>query len=141
MPSTKYTRIEITQDAYAGLEAEAIIQRKTLKKLASDIILNGISKKALNFVQDSVAIENNKKITKEIIEKVKMDIGATNLNDALLDKIKKILLDEGYQGAMLYVAQNTASFPRDELFRVLTVFQLRKIPSALAVDLIDELNR
>ena len=55
MPSTKYTRIEITQDAYAGLEAEAIIQRKTLKKLASDLILNGISKKALNFVQDSVA--------------------------------------------------------------------------------------
>ena len=71
---------------------------------------------------------------------MKIDIGTTNLNAALLDKIKKILLDEGYQGAMLYVAQNTASFQRDELFRVLTVFQLRKIPSALAVDLIDELN-
>jgi hypothetical protein len=50
MPSTRYTRIEITQEAYMGLEAEAVLQGKTLKKLASDLILNGISAKALNFV-------------------------------------------------------------------------------------------
>ena len=51
MPSTRYTRIEITQEAYMGLEAEAVLQGKTLKKLASDLILNGISAKALNFVR------------------------------------------------------------------------------------------
>ena len=53
MPSVKYTRIEITQEAYMALEAEAILQGKTLKKLASEMILRGASKKALNFVQES----------------------------------------------------------------------------------------
>jgi hypothetical protein len=53
MPSTRYTRIEITQEAYMGLEAEAVLQGKTLKKLASDLILKSISAKALKFVQQS----------------------------------------------------------------------------------------
>ena len=30
MPSVKYTRIEITQEAYMALEAEAILQGKTV---------------------------------------------------------------------------------------------------------------
>ncbi|MBN1235944.1 MAG: hypothetical protein JW999_07840, partial [Methanotrichaceae archaeon] len=46
-------RIEITQEAYMGLEAEAVLQGKTLKKLASDLILRSISAKALRFVQQS----------------------------------------------------------------------------------------
>jgi hypothetical protein len=46
------------------------------------------------------------------------------------------LLDEGYQGAMLYVAQHTASLQRYELFRILTICQLNKIPSLIASDLI-----
>ncbi len=53
MPSGRYTRIEITQEAYMGLEAEAVLQGKTLKKLASDLILGSISEKALQFVQQS----------------------------------------------------------------------------------------
>ncbi|HUS75443.1 MAG TPA: winged helix-turn-helix domain-containing protein [Methanothrix sp.] len=53
MPSGRYTRIEITQEAYMGLEAEAVLQGKTLKKLASDLILKSISAKALKFVQQS----------------------------------------------------------------------------------------
>jgi hypothetical protein len=53
MPSGRYTRIEITQEAYMGLEAEAVLQGKTLKKLASDLILRSISAKALKFVQQS----------------------------------------------------------------------------------------
>ncbi|HPT19330.1 MAG TPA: winged helix-turn-helix transcriptional regulator [Methanothrix sp.] len=36
-----------------GLEAEAVLQGKTLKKLASDLILGSISEKALQFVQQS----------------------------------------------------------------------------------------
>jgi hypothetical protein len=35
MPSIRYTRIEITPEAYRSLEAEAILQGKTLKRLAS----------------------------------------------------------------------------------------------------------
>jgi hypothetical protein len=53
MPSGKYTRIEITEEAYKGLEAEAVLQGKTLKKLASQLILKSISPKALEFIQHS----------------------------------------------------------------------------------------
>ena len=136
MPSAKYTRIEITQEAYEALEAEAILLGKTLKKLASELVLKGISKKALNFVQDS--IESKKKIDGEIVEKVMEDIDTVRLkiDKDLLEQVRNALLDEGYQGAMLYVAQNTASMQRDDLFRVLTICQINKIPSAMAADII-----
>ncbi len=52
MPSGRYTRIEITQEAYMGLEAEAVLQGKTLKKLASELILKSISQKALQFIHE-----------------------------------------------------------------------------------------
>jgi predicted Zn-dependent peptidase len=144
MPSVKYTRIEITQEAYVALEAEAILQGKTLKKLASELILKGISKKALNFVQDSsYSIENSKSITDDLLQKVMKDIGFTeiNIDPAILERVKKVLLEEGYQGAMLYAAQHTASMQRDELFRMLTVCQLNKIPSISAADLIKRLSK
>jgi hypothetical protein len=57
MPSGRYTRIEITPAAYMGLEAEAILQGKTLKRLASELILKGISQKALLFVQEDVKVK------------------------------------------------------------------------------------
>jgi hypothetical protein len=139
MANFKYTRIEITQEAYEALEAEAILQGKTLKKLASELVLKGISKKALNFVQDSTySLESKKKIGSEIVEKVIEDIGTIELNidQELLESVKVALLDEGYQGAMLFVAQNTASMQRDELFRVLTVCQINKVPSVIAADII-----
>jgi hypothetical protein len=139
MANVKYTRIEITQEAYEALEAEAILQGKTLKKLASELVLKGISKKALNFVQDSTySVEIKKKISSEIVDKVIEDIGAIELNidKELLESVKNALLDEGYQGAMLFVAQNTASMQRDELFRVLTVCQINKVPSVIAADII-----
>lgn len=56
MPSCRYTRIEITPEAYLGLEAEAIIQGKTLKRLASELIIKGVSQKALRFVSEDVGI-------------------------------------------------------------------------------------
>ncbi|MCJ7444240.1 MAG: hypothetical protein MUO26_06885 [Methanotrichaceae archaeon] len=144
MPSVKYTRIEVTQQAYLALEAEAILQGKTLKKLASELILDAVSKKALNFVQDSAfSIEVNNTLNNETMEKVIKNIGTTQINiaDAFLDHLKRALLDEGYQGAMLYVAQHTASLQRDELFRVLTICQLNKMPSLFAVDLITKLKK
>jgi hypothetical protein len=144
MANVKYTRIEITQEAYEALEAEAILQGKTLKKLASELLLKGISKKALNFVQDSTySVEIKKKISSEIVDKVIEDIGAIELNidKELLESVKNALLDEGYQGAMLFVAQNTASMQRDELFRVLTVCQINKVPSVIAADIIMRKNQ
>jgi osmotically-inducible protein OsmY len=143
MPSVKYTRIEVTQQAYLALEAEAILQGKTLKKLASELIMDSVSKKALNFVQDSaLSIEADSKIYKENLEKVANKIGKTqiNIDKFILDQVSESLLDEGYQGAMLYVAQHTASLQRDELFRILTIYQQNKIPSFSAAELIVGLN-
>lgn len=144
MANVKYTRIEITQEAYEALEAEAILQGKTLKKLASELVLKGISKKALNFVQDTTySLESKKKISNELVNKVIEDIGSIELNidKEILESVKKALLDEGYQGAMLFVAQNTASMQRDELFRVLTVCQINKVPSVIAADIIMRKNQ
>ncbi len=144
MPSIKYTRIEITQEAYMALEAEAILQGKTLKKLASEMILKAASKKALNFVQESaVSIEANSNFSKDKLSKVINDIGTTKINfdEGIMENVQKSLVDEGYQGAMLYVAQHTASMQRDELFRILTTCQLNKVPSAMAVDIVKSLRR
>ena len=144
MPSVKYTRIEITQEAYMALEAEAILQGKTLKKLASEMILRGASKKALNFVQEStVSIESKVNFSRDKLSKVISDIGTTkiNIDEGVMDNVQTSLVDEGYQGAMLYVAQHTASAQRDELFRILTTCQLGKVPSAMAVDIIKSLRR
>ncbi|HWQ20687.1 MAG TPA: winged helix-turn-helix domain-containing protein [Methanotrichaceae archaeon] len=59
MPSERYTRIEITPEAYMGLEAEAILQGKTLKRLASELIMRGISEKALRFINaDAICDED-----------------------------------------------------------------------------------
>jgi hypothetical protein len=144
MPSVKYTRIEITQEAYMALEAEALLQGKTLKKLASEMILRGASKKALNFVQESaVSFEANSNFSRDKLSKVINDIGTTKINfdEGVMDNVQKCLVDEGYQGAMLYVAQHTASAQRDELFRILTTCQLDKVPSAMAVDIIKSFRR
>jgi len=71
MPSGRYTRIEITPAAYMGLEAEAILQGKTLKRLASELIMRGISQKALKFVQEEVKttsvqqLEEDKEVARE----------------------------------------------------------------------------
>jgi len=143
MPSVKYTRIEITQEAYMALEAEAILQGKTLKKLASEMILNGASKKALNFVQESTfSIEANLNFSRDRLSRVISDIGIIkiNIDEGIMEHVQKSLADEGYQGAMLYVAQHTASMQRDELFRILTTCQLDKVPSVMAVDIIKSLR-
>ena len=127
-----------------ALEAEAILQGKTLKKLASEMILRGASKKALNFVQEStVSIESKVNFSRDKLSKVISDIGTTkiNIDEGVMDNVQTSLVDEGYQGAMLYVAQHTASAQRDELFRILTTCQLGKVPSAMAVDIIKSLRR
>jgi len=143
MPSNRYTRIEITPDAYRALEAEAILQRKTLKKLASELIISGVSKKALDFIQEVLP---SRVATVDFgdpkIAKVIDAIGATgmHIDEHLLDTIQDILLNEGYQGAMLYVAQHTASAERDELHRVLTICERYKVSPTIAAEIISSLN-
>jgi hypothetical protein len=143
MPSVKYTRIEVTQQAYLALEAEAILQGKTLKKLASELILDAVSKKALNFVQDSALSIEADKPNREHLKSVLNKIGKTqiSIDESILDQVSRSLIDEGYQGAMLYVAHCTASLQRDELFSILTICQLNRISSLIAADLIAGLSK
>ncbi len=143
MPSNRYTRIEITPDAYRALEAEAILQRKTLKKLASELIMSSVSKKALDFIQEvSTPHVENVDFSDPKIAKVIDKIGATDMHidEHLLETIQEILLNEGYQGAMLYAAQHTASAERDELHRVLTICERYKVSPTVAAEIISDLN-
>jgi len=145
MPSIRYTRIEITPDAYRFLEAEAILQGKTLKKLASELILRGVSKKALDFVhvvgEPSISSKPKIEINEETAKVIKK-IGATgiHINDLTLQTVKDVILDEGYQGAMLYVAQHTASMERDELHRVMAICRHHNLSPKIATYLVENLN-
>lgn len=144
MPSTRYTRIEITPEAYLALEAEAILQRKTLKKLASDLILKGVSKKAVEFVQESnISSPASTKLNNERAVRVikKIGVSGVKIDENLLQSIHMVLLDQGYEDAMLYIAQHTASIQRDELHRVLSICQQSKLPADLAADIIKDLNK
>ena len=145
MPSIRYTRIEITPDASRSLEAEAILQGKTLKKLASELILKGVSKKALDFVQDASmpSISGRSQIGfDEETGKVIKRIGSTGMRigEETLFTVRDILIAEGYQDAMLYVAQHTASMERDELHRVMAICRRHKLSVKMAAYLIENLN-
>lgn len=144
MPSNRHTKIEITSEAYKALEAEAIIQEKTLKKLASEMILKGVSKKALDFIAGTTAPrEAVRKPSDEMVSKAIKEIGATgiSIDGALLERIRNKLLEKGYLETMLYVAQHTASIQRDELHRVLTICEYYKLSPTLAVEVIGHINK
>jgi hypothetical protein len=143
MPSPKYTKIEITPKAYLALEAETVLQSKTLKSLASDLILNGVSQESLDFAQRAIASnEAGTKLNGNKITKVIKDIGITGIkiDEVFLGKVQKKLQENGYLDTMLYVAQHTASIQRDELHRVLTICEYHKIPPLLAADVVRNLN-
>ena len=142
MPSIRYTRIEITPDAYRSLEAEAILQGKTLKKLASELILSGVSKKALDFVQGAAMPCSPHTEFDEETGKVIKKIGATGIHigEQTLQIVKDAILTDGYQEAMLYVAQHTASMERDELHRVMAICRRYKLSAKVAAYLVENLN-
>jgi len=144
MPSTKYTRIEITPEAYRALEAEAILQEKTLKRLASELILKGISKEALDFVRRARATsEARPALDSGTMENVIQEIGVTGMSfdQTILENLQKIMQEEGYSGAMLYAVQNTASMQRDELHRVLNICERYGLTTALAAEIVRNLNK
>ncbi|NPV62370.1 MAG: hypothetical protein HPY61_07045 [Methanotrichaceae archaeon] len=95
MPSGRYTRIEITPEAYMGLEAEAILQGKTLKRLASELIMKGISQKALKFVQEDVKMLHAQQLR----------------DDKDIDRDKRPRLSENY-GAIQQIKVLWAQNPR-----------------------------
>ena len=145
MPSPKYTKIEITPEAYLALEAEAIIRSKTLKKLASELILKGVSKESLNFAERASALsetETDIKFNGDKMSKAIKDIGVTEIkiDKEFSEAIQKKLRDAGYMEAMLYVIQHTASIKRDELQRVLTICQYNKLPPKIAAEIIANFN-
>ncbi len=142
MKSNKYTRIEITPEAYKSLEAESILQGKTLKKLASELILKGVSKKALDFVQSLPEPSFPRSLSDKDAAKLVKMIGASgiHISNQTLHAVKEVILAEGYQAAMLHVAQHTASMERDELHRVLEIMRREKLPTKVAADLVEYLN-
>lgn len=73
MPSERYTRIEITPEAYMGLEAEAILQGKTLKRLASELIMRGISKKALRFINVDALCDDDAVDAEQVLQCQEID--------------------------------------------------------------------
>jgi sugar-specific transcriptional regulator TrmB len=144
MPSTKYTRIEITPEAYRALEAEAILQEKTLKKLASELILRGISKEALDFIKKAgEAKKSRRALDSSAMERAIEEIGATGMSfdQSILENMHDIIQDEGYSEGMLYAVQNTASMQRDELHRVLNICERHGLTNILAADIILNLNK
>jgi hypothetical protein len=153
MPSPKYTKIEITPEAYIALESEtirrnkalnrlAIRQSKTLNRLASELILKGVSQESLDFAQRALAVDETNKFDKKIKAKVIKDIGTSSIkiNETLLRTGKWKLQKEGYLSTMLYVAQNTASMERDELHRILIICAYHEVPPSLAAEILVKLN-
>ncbi len=144
MPSPRYTKIEITPKAYLALEAETVLQRKTLKSLASELILNGVSQESLDFAQRAIEPSDSKtKLNGNKMAKVIKDIGVSGIkiDEGFLKIVQKKLQEEGYLETMLYVAQNIASMQRDELHRVLTICEYHKIPPIVAADIVMNLNK
>ncbi len=143
MPSPKYTKIEITPEAFLALESETILQGKTLKKLASEIILRGVSKESIDFAQKALAANKAGLKSDEVLAKVIRDIGTSGIkfDEALLETIRRMIIEKKYLETMLYVAQHTASMQRDELQRVLTICEYHNLAPELKADIIKNLNK
>lgn len=143
MPSPKYTRIEITQIAYLALEAEALLRRKSLKSLASELILEGISQESLEFIQSAIVPSKvSTKVNGNDMAKVIKDIGISGIkfDNGFLQAVQKELQQKGYLEAMLHIAQHTASMQRDELHRVLTICEYHELPPTAAANIVINLN-
>jgi hypothetical protein len=85
-----------------------------LKKLASELILKGVSKESLNFAERASALsetETDIKFNGDKMAKAAKDIGLTEIkiDKEFSEAIQKKLRDAGYMEAMLYVIQHTAS--------------------------------
>jgi hypothetical protein len=139
MPIPKYTKIEITPEAFLALESETILQGKTLKKLASDLILRGVSKDSLDFAKRAMSTSKN---SNEIITQVIKDIGVSEIrfDELLLENIQKIIKEQSNFDAMSFVAQHTASMQRDELYRVLTICEYHSLSPLHKAEIIKNLN-
>ncbi len=139
MPIPKYTKIEITPEAFLALESETILQGKTLKKLASDLILRGVSKDSLDFAKRAMSTSKN---SNEIITQVIKDIGVSEIrfDELLLENIQKIIKEQSNFDAMSFVAQHTASMQRDELHRVLTICEYHSLSPLHKAEIIKNLN-
>jgi hypothetical protein len=79
MPSPKYTKIEVTPEAYLALESETILQSKTLKRLASELILKGVSEESLDFAQRALAVGGANRFYEKMMANVIKDIGTSSI--------------------------------------------------------------
>ena len=142
MPGPKYTKIEITPVAFLALESETILQGKTLKKLASELILRGVSKESLDFARRAMTFDRNSIESDEKIAKVIKDIGVSGIkfDEGLLKNIQNMTKETSNFETMLFVAQHTASMQRDELHRVLTICEYHGLSPNQKAEVIKNLN-
>ena len=59
MPQRKYPRIEIDQRAYDALQAEGILQHRTVREIATEAILSHISTEAISFVDHKTVMRED----------------------------------------------------------------------------------
>jgi ketopantoate reductase len=114
-----------------------------LKKLASELILSGVSKDSLDFAQRAMASNGARTKSNEKIAKVIKDIGVSGIkfDEDLLRSIQNMIKEKSHFEAMLFVAQHTASMQRDELHRVLTIFDYHSLSPNQKAEIIGNLNK
>ena len=59
MPQRKYPRIEIDQRAYDALQAEGILQHRTVREIATEAILSHISTEAISFIDHKTVMRED----------------------------------------------------------------------------------
>ncbi len=87
-------------------------------------------------------MEKKMDLSRERMGKAIEEIGTTSihLDETLLAEIRKILLEEGYEAAELFVAQSTASEERDEIHRVLKICEHEQLTPELTGEVLKNLN-
>ena len=82
MPQRKYPRIEIDQRAYDALQAEGILQHRTVREIATDAILSHISTEAISFVDRKTVMREDIATKRPLDHKTTEDkCGAVTDND------------------------------------------------------------
>lgn len=108
MPQRKYPRIEIDQRAYDALQAEGILQHRTVREIATDAILSHISTEAISFVDRKTVMREDIATKRPLDHKTTVDkCGAVADSDKL--KRKSLAKD---QAAIEQIKEQWKQSPR-----------------------------
>lgn len=97
MPQRKYPRIEIDQRAYDALQAEGILQHRTVREIATEAILSHISTEAISFVDRKTVMREDIATKRPLDHKTILDeCGAVTDSDK--PKRKRLAKDQAAIG-------------------------------------------